>query len=297
MKVFRSIKEPFIRIRNNYKARHKQKLLVKTNDDKLVVKSLPAEKDNSAIDIRTIVKNMDDPEEMAKVVENNLEEIIEQDEVKNTLRYLDDSDVLRILNENNKKLQSNEKIIFAIEAIGGNEKKIKAVIKNLEFLNDCELAKILETLKPETERRRKIEMEEQKIKIVSKRILRHMINNGGAWHLKELTETLEEKSKLLIAQRCLETIGDYEKGHDVKKHITSAAKIKLVVDLFQLTSLPYEKKKETLDEMLNNGLTQQEIKLIEGKMAEERIKKEQAERERKIRIRKDKLGIIAAEGR
>ena len=70
-----------------------------------------------------------------------------------------------------------------------------------------------------------------------------------------------------------------------------------MVDLFQLTSLPYEKKKETLDEMLNNGLTQQEIKLIEGKMAEERIKKEQAERERKIRIRKDKLGIIAAEGR
>lgn len=285
MKILDIIKEPY----RKAKAKHTQKVLIKTDDDKLVVKALSADEDNSAIDIHAVIKNMDNPENMAEVVENNLEELIEQDNVKSAMKYLNDGDILRILNENNKELVKNKKIKLAIEAIGSNDKKIKAIIKNAASLNDCELSKILETLKPEKQEKRKAELEEQKISIVSKRILRHIINNGGAWHLKELTETLEESSKLLVAERCLETISEYEKDRDKKKHITSSAKIRFVVDLFQLTNLSYTAKERTLVNLLDKGLTSMEIKEIQNVIQQERVNKGKQELEKQARLRNERL--------
>ena len=285
MKILDIIKEPY----RKAKAKHTQKVLIKTDDDKLVVKALSADEDNSAIDIHAVIKNMDNPENMAEVVENNLEELIEQDNVKSAMKYLNDGDILRILNENNKELVKNKKIKLAIEAIGSNDKKIKAIIKNAASLNDCELSKILETLKPEKQEKRKAELEEQKISIVSKRILRHIINNGGAWHLKELTETLEENSKLSVAERCLETISEYEKDRDKKKHITSSAKVRLVVDLFELTNLPYATKEETLINLLDKGLTSGEIKEIQDIIEQERVNKGKEELKKQARLRNERL--------
>ncbi len=285
MKILDIIKEPY----RKAKAKHTQKVLIKTDDDKLVVKALSADEDNSAIDIHAVIKNMDNPENMAEVVENNLEELIEQDNVKSAMKYLNDGDILRILNENNKELVKNKKIKLAIEAIGSNDKKIKAIIKNAASLNDCELSKILETLKPEKQEKRKAELEEQKISIVSKRILRHIINNGGAWHLKELTETLEENSKLSVAERCLETISEYEKDRDKKKHITSSAKVRLVVDLFELTNLPYATKEETLINLLDKGLTSGEIKEIQDVIEQERVNKGKEELKKQARLRNERL--------
>lgn len=285
MKILDIIKEPY----RKAKAKHTQKVLIKTDDDKLVVKALSADEDNSAIDIHAVIKNMDNPENMAEVVENNLEELIEQDNVKSAMKYLNDGDILRILNENNKELVKNKKIKLAIEAIGSNDKKIKAIVKNAASLNDCELSKILETLKPEKQEKRKAELEEQKISIVSKRILRHIINNGGAWHLKELTETLEENSKLSVAERCLETISEYEKDRDKKKHITSSAKVRLVVDLFELTNLPYATKEETLINLLDKGLTSREIKEIQDVIEQERVNKGKEELKKQARLRNERL--------
>ncbi len=285
MKILDIIKEPY----RKAKAKHTQKVLIKTDDDKLVVKALSADEDNSAIDIHAVIKNMDNPENMAEVVENNLEELIEQDNVKSAMKYLNDGDILRILNENNKELVKNKKIKLAIEAIGSNDKKIKAIVKNAASLNDCELSKILETLKPEKQEKRKAELEEQKISIVSKRILRHIINNGGAWHLKELTETLEENSKLSVAERCLETISEYEKDRDKKKHITSSAKVRLVVDLFELTNLPYATKEETLINLLDKGLTSGEIKEIQDVIEQERVNKGKEELKKQARLRNERL--------
>lgn len=272
MKIFNAIKEQMMKL----KARRIQKALIKTDDDKFIVESLPASEDNSAIDIHKVIKNIDNPETRAEVVQNNLEELIEQDHVKDAMRYLDDNDVLRILNENNKKLESNEKIKSAIEAIESNDKKLKAVVKNLESLNDCELGKILETLKPEKDETRQEEIEERKMCIITKRILRHMINNGSAWHFKELTETLKESSKLTIVKRCLITIQEYQKDNDVMKHITSYAKIKLVLDMFRLTQVSNVKKKEVLEDIADKGtLSAEEIRAIENDMEQEETKKEQ----------------------
>lgn len=285
MKILDIIKQLYVRA----KAKHRQKVLIKTEDDTLVVEALSADEDNSAIDIHEVVRNMDNPQNMAEVVENNLEELIEQDNVKSTMKYLNDADILRILNENNKELVKNKKIKLAIEAIGSNDKKIKAIVKNLESLNDCELGKILETLKPERQEKRKAELEEQKISIVSKRILRHMINNGSAWHLAELTENLQEVSKLSVADRVLETIGEYEKDRDKKKHITSSAKIRLVVDLFQLTDLPYAEKEKTLVNLLDKGLTFMEIKEIQSVIEQHRANRGKEELEKKARLRNERL--------
>ena len=46
MKIFNAIKEQMMKL----KARRIQKALIKTDDDKFIVESLPASEDNSAID-------------------------------------------------------------------------------------------------------------------------------------------------------------------------------------------------------------------------------------------------------
>ncbi len=263
MKILNTIKG----LTTKVKAKHMQKTLIKTEDDKFIVEALPAEEDNSAIDIHKVLKNMDDPETMAEVVENNLEELMEQNHIIDAMKYLNDSDVLRILNENNKKLQKNEKIKLTIEAIDCNDKKIKAILKNLESLNDCELGKIFETFKPETQEKQKAELEEQKINIITKRILRHMINNGAAWHLNELTRTLKENSKLTVINRCLITVNQYQKERDSKEHITSSAKVKLVTDMLRLTKISHAEKQKTLNDLLKNGsLNLYETETIQNNM-------------------------------
>ncbi len=263
MKILNTIKG----LTTKVKAKHMQKTLIKTEDDKFIVEALPAEEDNSAIDIHKVLKNMENPETMAEVVENNFEELIGQNHLIDAMKYLNDNDLLRIVNENNKKLEKNEKIKLAIESIDCNDKKIKAIIKNLESLNDCELGKIFETFKPEIQKNRKEELEEQKINIITKRILRHIINNGGAWHLNELTRTLEESSKLTVINRCLITVNQYQKERDYKKHITSNAKIRLVTNMLLLTEISDSKKQEILNDYLKDGsLSSDETEMIQNNL-------------------------------
>lgn len=287
MKIWDEIKHPFEEKVEEYKAKQKQKKLIKTDDDKLVIESLPADQNNLAIDIQQVVKNMGNPENMAEVVANNLEEIIEQDNVKDTLKYLHDNDILRILQQNNKQLKNNKKIKRAIDAITHNDQKIQALSENLRDLSDFELAKILNSLQSEEDVERKRQLENQKIKLVGMKILEHMITHGGAWHIEELTECLDEKSKLSVAKLCLRTIDGYEKNK--KKNISSDSKMKLIMKLFQVANLNYEQKMETLDLYVGNGLNSEEVKMMKNKMELERLQKEDEQLKKEEKLRNERL--------
>ena len=287
MKIFDAIKQSIMDKINERRAKHMQHLLIKTDDDQKVVDALPADQNNSNIDIKAVVANMEEPENMREVVVNNLSEIIEQDNVRDTLKYLNDNDVLKILEENNKQLRKNEKIKFAIEAIGNNDKKMKAVGENLRELNDYDLARILDTLKPEKDENRREKIENQKIKLVSMKILEHMVNDGGVWHIKELTSSLKQESKLAVAKLCFGSIDGYEK--DKKRKLGSQAKVKFMVDLFRATEVSYDQKIEALKMFENKGLNSDEIAKIKGEMEKERAKKETEEVKRQEKIRMERL--------
>lgn len=256
------------------KAKHKQKVLIKTEDDQLVADSLPSEEDNSNIDIKEIVQNMTDPEIKAEVVKNNFEEIIEQNNVRDTLKLLNDDDVLKLLEENKEELKKQEKIKFAIEAIGNNDKKLKTVTKNIKNLTDIELANILNGLKPEKKPERKEIIEQQKIKIVSMKILEHIIKHGNAWHLGELTSCLNAQGKIAVGDLCIDSIDSFEKNK--QKNINTKVKTKFLLDLYRTIDIDYDKKMNKMDKYESDGiLTEEESCFIKSEMERERIEKEE----------------------
>lgn len=286
MKILDKIKRPFVRIKEKHMAKRKEKLLIKTADDELVVNSLPAEKDNSGIDIQKIVENMENPENMAEVVINNLPEIMEQDKVKDTLKNLPDEEVVEIVEENTDELHEQAKLEFAIRAIGDNDKKLKTANKNLANLTDIELAKILDDLKLETKQERREKIEEEKIRIISKKIMQHIIEFGTAWHLAELMSTVSDGSKIKILDSCLAVMQDYKKSG--KRQISSSAKTDLITDLLNLTSLEDDEKDKLIKKYIKKKmLTQEEETMRKNKIERIRMKQEKAEAERRFGMHRD----------
>lgn len=286
MKIWDKIRGPVVRMKEKRMAKRKEKLLIKAEDEELIVKSLPAEEDNSRIDIQKIVQNMEDPENMAEVVVNNLEEIIEQDNVKNTLKHLPDETVVEIVEENVDELQEQEKLEFAIRAIKDNDKKLKMANKNLTNLTDLELAQIFEELNPPSSQERKEKIEAEKIRIISKKIMQHMIEFGSAWHLAELTDSISNASKVKVLDSCLTVMKDYQENG--KRKMDSSAKTNLVVDLLALTAFEYDRKTEVIEQYVNKRmLTQEEERTIKNDIEKQRIRQEKKEAQRKLGMMRD----------
>lgn len=105
MKILDKIKQSVITAKENYRAKRKEKLLIKTDDDEFIVESLPAEEDNSGIDIHKVLETMKDPKLKAAVVKNKLKEVIEQNGVRDTLEDLEDEAVVDILEEEKQTLK------------------------------------------------------------------------------------------------------------------------------------------------------------------------------------------------
>ena len=171
------------------KRRKIQKKLIKS-DDETVIQSLTEDLQDLEINMPLIVANMENPKKMAELVETNLDKIIQQDNVKDTLKYLKDEDIHRILEEKQKVLKEQQKIIFAILSIKENQRKLKVTNKNLNSLTDFEVQRIFQSLKPETQVDKIEEMENRKIEIVGKKIFENIKKYGTAHHLMELTESL-----------------------------------------------------------------------------------------------------------
>lgn len=277
MKVFDNFLHKVTQMIEKCKAKRKQKKLIKTQDEKLIVETLSPQEDNSKIDIKEVVEIMENPEHKVEVVENNFEEIMKQNNVRDTLKHLPDNEILRLLDEHMDKLKKQEKIEPAIKAIANNDKKLKATLENVVNLTDLELARIFETLKPEASEEKNQEIEQRKVRIVSTKILRHMIQHGGAWHLSELTQTMQEKSKLDVLNLCLNTLYNFEKNKG--RSLEEKAKEKFVIDLLCLTQIDSKTKLDLVEAYAEDGLltkgNKDEIKI---QMEKERLRKEEYER-------------------
>ena len=282
MKIIDRITEKLTRKRQNYKAKRKEKLLIKTDDDELIAKSLLAEEDNSAINIHKVVETMENPDSMAEVVKNNLDEIIEQDQVRHTLKRLEDEAVLNILEERAEELKEQGKMAFAIQAIDDNDKKLEAIKRNLEHLTPLETATVLQSVEEKNVNR----IENQKIKTASEQILRMLVEYGHISQLDihEMAFSLEkEASKLLIIKLCLAKVCSYDQIK--KKNITTKAKNKMVCDLLRVTNIKTSEKYKFLIDLLQNELlTQEDCENIMQELKEEKQRKANEEKERNSRM-------------
>lgn len=292
MKILDKIKQPFITARENYRAKRKEKLLIKTDDDELVVDSLPAEEDNSAINIHKVVETMEDPENMVEVVKNNLPELMEQDMVKDTMKYLKDDGVIEVIEENKKELKEQGKIALAIQAIDDTHTRLEVTEENLKHLTATETATILKSVK-ERETEKAKELENRKIKTASEQILRTLVKYGHVSQLdiKEMAHTLqEESSKLAIIKLCLATINQYDVSKS--KNITAKAKRKMVYDLLNVTNVDIAEKYRFMSHSIikDELMTEAEASEIMQDLEKEKARKEQLDKEREARIQAKNYG-------
>ena len=262
---------------SNFKAKRLKKKLIES-DDETVVEALPKNLDTSNVDIKVIVENMEESENMAEVVLNNMDAIIKQDNVRDTLKYLDDSDVSMVLEEKKEILKRKQKIDNAIEAITNNDKKIKTILDNLKSLTDIELGRVLGGFKPELTEERQEYIERQKIKIVGKKIIRNIGKYGTVLHIGELIYPLADESRELLLDLCLRSIESYQKEHYEKDKVSkfnSNVKTKLTLDLLEAFGWDELTKQNILNKYKEKGLlSSSESKSVWDKMQKIRMEKE-----------------------
>ncbi len=288
MRIFDKITQLFVTAKEKREAKRKEKLLIETDDDELVVNLLPAEKDNFHIDIHKVVKTMQDSGNMTEVVKNNLEEIMVQDKLRDTLKELEDAHVLEVIEESKETLQEQGKIVLAIKAIDDKEKRLEATEENLKYLTTSETASVLSSVKESHETKKARELEHKKIKLASEQILRMLVKYGHVSQvdIKEMIATLqEESSKLTIIKLCLFRIKEYDSYQ--KRNITEEAKCKMVYNLLKMTDVDISKKYKFMNDsiMKTKLLSFSESNTVMQKLESDKNKQEKEERERMSRLK------------
>lgn len=288
MKISQKIKNFLKTAKENREMKRKEKLLIKTDDEELIVDSLPAQQDNSGIDIHKVVGTMQNPENMVEVVKNNLPEIMIQDRVKDTLRKLEDESVVEVIEKGKEELTEQGKIALALQAINDENKRLEVTEKNLEYLTTLETATVLGTVEESQEDKKARKIENKKIKTASEQILRMLVKYGyvNKLDIKEMAYTLkEESSKLAIIKLCLAKIKEYDAVK--KRNITTKAKNKMVYDLLKETKIGASEKFQFLKESLleKKLLTQEEHEGILQIFETEKREKEEREKQQKYNKR------------
>ncbi len=253
-------------------AKRLQRKLIKTNDDEQIVDALPPDKDNSKVDIYEVVKSMENPENKLEVVSGNIEEMIEQDVVRDTLKHLPDKSVETILKENEEKFAQYKKMKNAIQAIKSNERKLNLTEEYFRTLNDIDLIEIFATMKPEQDSKKQEWLEQKKVRIIAKKIVEHVKKHGSVWHVAELTESLRDRAKLSVLNLCL---GDMSADKVSVNSVADHMRVNFVGDLLRVTNISYKKKNMIVRECrVQNLLTEEEEAKIKLQLQADRARKD-----------------------
>lgn len=257
----------------SYRVKKLQKMLIKTDDDQKVIEALPSDEENFAYNFPKVVGSMQEIENKLEVVNNNIDEIIAEDVVRDTLSKLEnDKAIKKVLTENKEELEKHNKIKNAIEAIRSNEMKLKLTQDYVTSLEDFEILKIFGTLKPPKDEAEKENIERIKIDIISAKIMYHIKKSGYAWHLDAFTYGFKDRAKISLLNNCLKEINRENLN---SQNIDSKSKIKLVFDLLRLTDMKDKRKSIIIDEFKHKKwLDEEEAKKIREKVREDKIRKE-----------------------
>lgn len=247
------------------KAKRIQKQLIKKDDDFVVETLTESPIDNTQIDIKTVVKNMENPEKKVEVVQNNLEVIIEQDNVRDTLEHLPDKYITQIVEEHEDQLKENEKLANAILPIKDNQRKLNYAKKNLSALTDLELQNILGSLLPENSIEAQRDVEREKIKLIGSKFLENIEKYGSVFRLGDFTENLTDESKMDLFYSFMGVMANHESSRKID---FKAAKLRFAEDFSYIAKVDWNQCIET------DLLTREEVKCINSEKRKKQLQKD-----------------------
>ena len=178
----------------------KRKILKLDDTDKVYgVKKL--EEDEN---IEEVILSIDDKHTRAKALEKSIDKIESKDVLKRIVKTLKDDDLLKLLNKKVKYLENEDRNILytTISSIDNPEKKIRTIRKFIKKLSDFEISDLLASIK---EKKGENKFENEKIDIISLKILHNYIASGTVMHIQDLMMCLNDKSSnIKVLEKCLE---------------------------------------------------------------------------------------------
>lgn len=164
-------------------------------------------------ELKSIILSIEDRQKRAKAFRENLHKIDDKDVIKKIMPTLKDDDIINILDTKEKYLDNKKRNVLysTILGIDNPQKRMKSVKQHIRHLSDFEVSDLLSDLK-DTDNSSKISNE--KIDIISTKIIQNYIHSGFIMHIKELLECLpSDEDKLCVIKKCL------EKNNNIKSRI------------------------------------------------------------------------------
>lgn len=292
---------------------------------KKILESKDTEKVNSLEDynkdenLENIILSIQDKNKRAQALQKAIHKIDDKEILKSIIPTLKDDDILKILEKKIEYLDNEDRNILytTITSIDDTEKRIKAVKKFYRHLSDTELADLLQTIKDKKLEQRNnknssieginSDIENEKINIITNKIILNYINTETLLHMRELLGCLQlDTSKVKVVEKALEQEeklqekiknGELPKEYKKKDQIGKIYVIKNTIfdekgkDLLIQKSFECIKgsksverrKKDIIVKMYKNGIyTYEEARLVSKKL----INNEQVEKELKENLLK-----------
>ncbi len=188
--------------------RKKQKREILKADDTKKIKIIKDIKEDETIG--EIILSIDDKGKRAQALEKNIDKINSKEILNRIIKTLKDDDILNLLNKDIDHINNEQDNILCttISNINNYDKKIKMVKKFVKELSDFEISEILSKI---NDKKGEKKYEDEKIDIISSKLIFNYLSSGTVMHVKDLMNCLEkEDSRLKVLENCLNKNSKFE---------------------------------------------------------------------------------------
>ena len=176
---------------------------------------------NKNEDIENIILSIKDKGKRAQALQKAIHKINDKEILKSIIPTLKDDDILKILEKKIEYLDNEEcNILYTtISGIDNPQKRLPEVKKFYRNLSDTEIANLLYTIEDKNLNKKELknkkqtrnvegiesEIENEKVNIVTNKIIINYINNGTLIHMRELLGCMQlEMSKIKVVEKAIE---------------------------------------------------------------------------------------------
>lgn len=202
-----------------WKRKREIKKILNSKDVEKVESVEDFEKDEN---LENIILSIKDKNKRAQALQKAIHKIDDKEIIKSILPTLKDDDILRLLDKKIEYLDNADRNILytTISSIDDDEKRLNAVKRFYRHLSDTELGSILETIKDKNltiknGKKNKMsqadleckesQFENEKINLVTSKIILNYINNETLLHMRELLGCMQlNTSKVKVVEKALE---------------------------------------------------------------------------------------------
>lgn len=202
-----------------WKRKREIKKILNSKDVEKVESVEEFEKDEN---LENIILSIKDKNKRAQALQKAIHKIDDKEIIKSIIPTLKDDDILRLLEKEMEYLDNEDRNILytIICGIDDNEKRLNAIKKFCRHLSDTELGNALETVKDKNLKIKngkknknnqadleckESQIENEKINIITNKIILNYINNETLLHMRELLGCMQlDTSKVKVVEKALE---------------------------------------------------------------------------------------------